>query len=128
MSNNIYGQIPYMGAPFMQQRGYQQQEYRPMVAPLGFGYMVVASRAEVDAAQTPVDGSVAVFKDIVNDRFYTKAFDQKTGTAPVVTYVREIEKTPPAPQYVTMEDFNALKEEIDKLKKPTKKEKQNDTD
>lgn len=122
---------------YLQPNGYpqypqypQRQEYRPMMAsqPTGLNCIYVTSKAEVDATPTPVDGSTVVFRDIVNDKFYTKAFNMNTGTASVGTYGREADVVAVSPQYVTIEDFNALKEEIDKLKKPTKKEKQNETD
>lgn len=72
---------------------------------------LVAAREEVVSAQIPFDGSTSYFVDTSNGKIYTKTFDFNTGTAPIVTYVREQEA---AVQYATIADLNALREELRK--------------
>ena len=86
---------------------------------------LVASKAEVVAAQIPFDGGEYYFKDTSNGKIYIKAFNPLDGTAPIVTYSREVEQ---AVQYATLDDINALRAEIDSLKKPGKAAKKNDAD
>lgn len=85
----------------------------------------VTSRAEVDAFQIPFDGSATYFADTSNGKIYAKTFNFNNGTAPVVTYIRETDV--PIPQYATMEDLNALREELlTKTKKAVKKNEPDD--
>ena len=86
---------------------------------------LVASKAEVVAAQIPFDGGEYYFKDTSNGKIYVKAFNPIDGTAPIVTYSREIEQ---AVQYATVEDIEALRAELEALKKPGKAAKKNDAD
>ena len=78
------------------------------------GVRLVASKAEVVAAQIPFDSNEYYFKDTSNGKIYVKAFNPMDGTAPIVTYSREAE-TPV--QYATAEDIKALKAEIEELKR-----------
>lgn len=70
----------------------------------------VTSRAEVDGFQIPFDGSTTYFADTSNGKIYAKTFNFSNGTAPVITYIRETDV--PAPQYATMDDLKALREEF----------------
>ncbi len=79
----------------------------------------VTSRAEVDAFQIPFDGSTTYFADTSNGKIYAKTFNFSNGTAPVVTYIRESDV--PVPQYATIEDLNALREELMSKRKAVKK-------
>ena len=112
----------------------QRQDYRQPMQPVipqnnpGFNCLPVTSKAEAEVFQIPFDGTTTYFVDTANGKIYAKTFNATTGAAPLVTFSRDAEVVVRPPQYVTMEDFNALKEEIERLKKPTKKEKQNDTD
>ena len=124
--------------PTYMQQGYGQQNYGQQSYMLGFvppqgaqtqsagGFHVrpVTSRAEVEVAQIPFDGSSSWFYDTSTDKMYSKTFNPNDGTAPIATYVREV----PAPpvQYATVEDINALREEIERLKKPARKAVKND--
>ena len=78
------------------------------------GVRLVASKAEVVAAQIPFDGNEYFFKDTSNGKIYGKTFNFADGTAPVVTYSREAETQI---QYATAEDIKALKAEIEELKR-----------
>ena len=71
----------------------------------------VTSKAEVEGFQIPFDGSTTYFTDTSN------------GTAPIVTYIRESDG--PVPQYATIDDLNALRDELLKVRKAAKKD---DTD
>lgn len=83
----------------------------------------VTSRAEVDGFQIPFDGSTTYFADTSNGKIYTKTFNFNNGTAPIVTYIRESDVF--VPQYATIEDLNALRDEFLNTRKAVKK---NDTD
>lgn len=120
-----------------QQYPQRQQEYRPMMPIMtqpvvpqsnGFNCLPVTSKAEAEVCQIPFDGTTTYFVDTANGKIYAKTFNANTGAAPLVTFSRDAEVVVQPPQYVTMEDFNALKEEIERLKKPIKKEKKDDAD
>lgn len=83
----------------------------------------VTSKAEVEGFQIPFDGSTTYFTDTSNGKIYAKTFNFNNGTAPIVTYIRESDV--PVPQYATIDDLNALREELLKMKKAVKT---NDTD
>lgn len=102
------------------QSSYQQQNINNQIPPNGV--RLVASKAEVIAAQIPFDGSEYYFKDTSNGKLYIKAFNPMDGTAPIVTYSREADTQT---QYATIEDINALRAEIEALK-PKKAVKKND--
>lgn len=69
----------------------------------------VTSRAEAEVFQIPFDGSTTYFVDTSSGNIYAKAFDMSTGTAPLVTYTREIVRPV---QYATLADLQALREEL----------------
>lgn len=105
-------------------------------APTTTAMRLVASKAEVIAAQIPFDGSTSYFIDTSNGKIYAKTFSFVDGTAPIVTYIREVEQQV---QYATLEDINSLKaeiealktaklEKVDKTEKTVKAAKKNDAD
>lgn len=85
----------------------------------GFICRPVTSRAAAEVAQIPFDGSTHLFYDTSADCIYSKTFNMNDGTAPITTYVREV-PVPPV-RYATLEDLNALREELTKPKKAGKK-------
>ena len=87
--------------------GLLQTPSQPIVRP-------VASRAEAEVSQAPFDGTPAYFENKAAGEMYKKAF-LPDGTAPLETYKKVTEQPV---QYVTVEQFNALVEEIEKLKRP----------
>ena len=103
----------------------QRQEQRPMMPymqqNMGFACVPVTSREAAEVYQIPFDGSTTYFVDTANGKIYAKTFNAMNGTAPLVTFSRDAEVIAPLPQYVTVEEFNTLKDEIERLKKPTKK-------
>lgn len=103
----------------------------PQAAPQGMLVRPVTSVQEASVFQIPFDGSTSWFYDTSGDKLYSKTFDFGTGTAPIVTYVRE--QPAPSVQYVTveameslMEEINNLKDEMDALKR--RKGKKNEPD
>lgn len=76
---------------------------------VGFACRPVASKTEAEAFQIPFDGSTTYFVDTSNGKLYAKTFDFNTGSAPIVTFVRE---QAVAVQYATLDDLNALKMEL----------------
>lgn len=91
----------------------------PLPAQQGFVCRPVTSRAEAEVAQIPFDGSTAMFFDTAADRLYTKTFNFSDGTAPLKTYVPEAPA--PAVRYATVEDLEALRDELMKKGKAGKK-------
>ena len=114
-SNNFIPQMPAQ-AP--------QSAFAPQMANNASPVMrciSVTSRAEVDGFQIPFDGSTTYFADTSNGKIYAKTFNFNNGTATVVTYIRETDV--PVPQYATIDDLNALREEfLSKSKKGGEKE------
>ena len=125
--NYGYGNYPtyfpsFQSAQIAPQSAFQQPAVNN--PPQQSGVRLVASKAEVVAAQIPFDSNEYYFKDTSNGKIYVKAFNPMDGTAPIVTYSREAEVQV---QYATLEDINALRAEIEALK--TKKAvKKNDAE
>lgn len=122
----------YQMPPQMPQQSVQQPSASQNIpaVPNASAMRLVASKAEVIAAQIPFDGSTYYFLDTSNGKIYAKTFNFSDGTAPIVTYSREVEQQI---QYATLEDINSLKAEIEALKvskteKPVKAAKKNDAD
>jgi len=90
----------------------------------GFICRPVTSRAEAEVFQIPFDGSTTYFVDTANGKIYAKTFNLNTGAAPIVTFVPEA--AAPAVQYATIDDLNALREEL--ISKPKKAVKKDDSD
>lgn len=116
---------------YMPQYMPQRQDYRAVMPAMppqttGFNCVPVTSRAEAEVSQIPFDGSTTYFVDTANGKIYAKTFNAATGAAPLVTFSREAEVAVQPPQYVTAEEFNAFKAEIEKRFKPVRKEKKDD--
>ena len=112
-----YQQPQYGNMPF-QMPMYAQQQTMPQNATPGLTVRLVTSKDEVSGQQIPFDGSTTYFVDTSNGKIYAKAFDPNTGTAPIVTYVREVE-TPV--HYATIEDLNALADSLRAELRPKRK-------
>ena len=74
----------------------------------------VTSLQEAAASQINFDGTAHWFYDTSADRLYSKTFDFQTGTAPIITYVRE--QPAPVVRYATVEVVESLVNEIQNLK------------
>ena len=114
------GAIPNHNVPFYQPP-IQPPPMQPQTANQP-SVRLVTTREEVVSAQIPFDGSTSYFVDTSNGKIYSKTFDFSTGSAPIVTYVREQENKV---QYATIDDLNALREEL-KAKKGAKKYEDDD--
>lgn len=116
-------QQPQFGGMGYQMPVYNQQNQMAQSAAQGLTMRLVTSREEVAAAQIPFDGSTTYFADTSNGKIYAKTFDPGTGTAPIVTYAREIE-TPV--RYATYEDLAALADTLRTELRPKRRAVKND--
>lgn len=111
--------VPYNAPYTYPQYTPQALTGQPIMQPLpaapqtqsGFACRPVTSRAEVEAYQIPFDGSATYFVDTSSGKIYSKAFDFASGSAPIVTYVREVQQVV---RYATIEDLEALRDELTK--------------
>ena len=126
-----------------------QNQYQPMNQPQNQGAQItnmqqpggnsnffcrpVASKEE--ALGVPVDfmGSPMFFTDLAHNVIYMKRYNTNTGAADVFEFREAQEQTAPAPSFAPLDEFNAMKEtieklqaEIDQLKKPVGRAKKND--
>lgn len=102
-----YQQMNYMGNPYLQ----------PQMQIQGLKGRQVSSVEEVRAAQIDFDGSLFIFPDVANKKFYTKqiALD---GTPSIKVY-NLVEDNTPAPSFVTKEELDSI---IENLKESLKDE------
>lgn len=110
MSNNIYGQTPYHGAPYMsQQRMYQQQQQQ---AP---AYIVqpVSSREEGLATRFEYGTLGTLMPDRLHGVVYFKYFNNDTGNVDFITLAPMQEPTPP--EYATAQDIEEMRQTINRL-------------
>lgn len=120
---NGYGGYNPMNT-FMPQMPVQAPQNVPGVQPVNnaapaLRCIPVTSQSQADTFQIPFDGSTTYFVDTSNGKIYAKTFDFNTGSAPLVTYVRET--VVPVPQYATIDDLNALRDELMSKRKAVKK-------
>lgn len=91
MQNAPY-QTPYMYPNYTPRYGAQPTMapapyFQPQQAMPRATITMVTSRAEVEAAQIPFDGTIPVFADFGHGVIYTKRLNINTGTADVEEYV-----------------------------------------
>lgn len=101
---------------------------QPQIRPSVIKGRVVTSLEEVKGCLIDLDGSVHVFPDPGNNKIYTKQLNMRDGTSIIHTYVREDMANSPGNQgaslglmgedsFVPMEDFEELKNTVDKIVK-----------
>lgn len=81
---------------------------------------MVSNRDEANAIPADFSGSLMVFPDVRNNRVYIKRWNYQTGTADFMEFapvVPETAKEVPAVRYATIDDLNALREELTKQRK-----------
>ena len=89
---------------------------QPQAAQPGFSARGVTSKEEALATQTDYFSAGTVMPDLAHDVVYLKRFNQMTGASDFLEF-RRVYPEPPAPpaQYVTVDEFNAFKEEMKKV-------------
>ena len=87
----------------------------------------VSSLEEARVANIDFDGSLFIFPDVANKRIYTKQINLD-GTASMKVY-SQVEDTPPAPAYVTREEFDSVIKNLELTfsKQEVKKDESNDS-
>ena len=122
MANYPQNSYPYVQS--YQTTGYGMQPPQTAIMPQQAPQAqirTVYSEAEARAAQIPIDGSTCVFVDANNGRIYTKRFDYNNGSFPFDIFQRVQPSEQPTEQYVTLEQFQAWKSEIEgMIHKPIK--------
>ena len=111
--------------PAFQRPAYQQPIYTPQPMPVqqpmmqdGMIQARFVSGREEAVASNVIPGSMFIFHDRAHGMIYTKLIDPQTGMPDFRAYaempaaVQEPQQT--APQYVTVDDLNALKGEIER--------------
>lgn len=115
----MYQPQPIAYAPQTQQTAQQATQEAFICRP-------VTSREE--AVASPADYTrPVIMPDMGHGKIYIKKFDPQTGISDVFDFkLDRPELQPSTPQYATIDELNALREEIEKLKKPTGKGKKAD--
>lgn len=123
--------VPFSGYPY--QTGNYSQAYQPMSgqqaypqlpqmqSPMQSGLVcrLVGSREEAAQTQIPFDGNPYMFFNQMAGEAYMKQFNTLTGNTEFTTFTKSApEKAAP---FATKEDIEALRAEIEKMKKPGKK-------
>lgn len=107
----------------MRQQPMPQQFIPPYNTPQstnnGITTIPVTCIEEAKAARIALDGSVTVFLDIQNNCIYTKQLNNN-GIAELVIYQKVPENVQQQPQYVGMQDFQALQSRIEQLEQKLK--------
>ena len=104
-----YPQNPYGG----RQNGQMQNPYM-MMQQQSISGRPVSSREE--ALSVPMDflAGITVMPDMSHGKVYVKLLNQNTGAVDMITFDRAQEEQ--QPQYVTVEQFEELKEQLTALK------------
>lgn len=100
-----------------QQMGNQSQ---PM-----FNCRPVTSREEAQAVQVDFFGPGTLMPDLGHGVVYLKRFNQQTGACDIFEFTAKQPKEEPVVQYATIDDLNALRDELLGSRKAVKK---NDAD
>lgn len=76
---------------------------------------MVTSRAEVEAAQIPFDGTIPVFADFGHGVIYTKRLNINTGTADVEEYAIRQPQAQPAADFAPVGMVQALAAKMEEM-------------
>ena len=116
-----YG-TPYPYMPQMAQQPYipqrQQLDFGSQTQPQQQGFIVrpVTSPEEARAIPTDFSGAVTVMPDLPHGVIYTKTLNYNDGTSIFGCYRLDAQPVQPAkPEYVTRQEFEALREQISRL-------------
>lgn len=111
--------------------GYGSVGYMPQMAPqmpvqpptgasggsqgLSSASRMVSNKEEANAVPADFTGSLMVFPDVRNNRVYIKRWNFQTGAADFVEFapvIQEQAKETPEVRYATIDDLNALRDEL----------------
>lgn len=123
----------YPGSPpAYQQLRQDGQLQQPMAAPMsaqnispGFVCRPVTSREEAVAVQAEFLGPGTIMPDFGHSAIYFKRVNPNTGASDFFVFALQQQEEPAKVQYATIDDLNALREEIEQLR-PRKAVKKND--
>ncbi len=124
--------VPFNPYGSMQQfpQGYQQQYQMMQQQPQQIqqeAYLCRPVTSREEAVATPVDYMRAtLLPDMGHGKIYLKRFNPQTGASDILEFAQCIEQEQPAPKYATVEDLEALRSEIEKMKRQSGKGKKND--
>lgn len=113
-----YMQMPQTPQTYLPQR--QQMDFGSQMqsqpAQQGFIVRPVTSTEEARAIPTDFSGAVTLMPDLPHGVVYTKALNYNDGTSIFGCYRLDLQPAQPAqPEYVTRQEFEALRAEIARL-------------
>lgn len=115
---------PYISPQMQPQYGGYQQMYQQPQQP-SYSVRPVGSKEEALGAQVDFLGLGTIMPDLGHGVVYLKRFNSSTGSSEMAEFkLSQPEPPKPAPQYVTIEEFEAFKAEM--AKKPTVRRKADD--
>lgn len=119
---------PYQPRQDVMTQGYPSTQLPPsapaQAAQQGFGCRPVTSREEALAMAPEYFGPGTIMPDLAHGAIYLKRFNQNTGASDFYEFVERVQEVEKPVQYATIDDLNALRDEI--LKKQRKAAKEND--
>lgn len=124
MFNAYQPQYPMPQGPAFQRPAFQQQPmiYQPQQMPVQQPMMqdgsiqarFVSGREEAVASNV-MPGSMFLFHDRANGKIYAKLIDPSTGLADFREYAEVQQSQQQAPQYVTVDALDALRQEFNQI-------------
>lgn len=86
----------------------------------GFSCRPVTSKEEAQAVQVDFFGPGTLMPDLAHGVVYLKRFNQNTGSCDIFEFTAQQTKEPEPVRYATIDDLNALREEILNARKVVK--------
>lgn len=120
--NPINTYMPQM--PVQAPQNVPQQQMGNQSQPM-FNCRPVTSREEAQAVQVDFFGPGTLMPDLGHGVVYLKRFNQQTGSCDIFEFTVQQPKEEPVVQYATIDDLNALRDELLGSRKAVKK---NDAD
>lgn len=124
--NPVNTYMPQMTAPTPMQAPQSVSQVQPTNNfQAGFNCRPVTSKEEAQAVQVDFFGPGTLMPDLGHGVVYLKRFNSQTGACDIFEFVAQQQKEAEPVRYATIDDLNALREELLKTKKAVKK---NDAD
>ena len=120
--NPMNAYMPQM--PVQAPQNVPQQQMGNQSQPM-FNCRPVTSREEAQAVQVDFFGPGTLMPDLGHGVVYLKRFNQQTGSCDIFEFTVQQPKEEPVVQYATIDDLNALRDELLGSRKAVKK---NDAD